>query len=142
MKRTRRRVIPQAEKIAAMGQLEDYIRGVPLTEENAALMRGEEPAALRPAITSERQAKRILTGELTDEERKWLRRLYHDPGYEIFLKLLNSTVHDREESAKFLSSNDPFGNTETVIREWAYIACFKIVIRDMQALVSDNMSAI
>lgn len=123
-----------------MGQLEDYILGKPLNAENAALMNGEEPAAQRPQPAQETMPVNV-SGELTEEDREWLRRLFHEPGYQIFLRLLDCAIHNREESAKLLSSTDPLGNSQEVIKEWTYITCFKTVIRDMKALVQENMAA-
>jgi len=121
-----------------MGQLEDFLQGIPLSDENAALLAGFEPAAA--SITGEAQAKLEPLDELTEDDRQWLRRMYHEPGYKIFLRRLNSAIQRREEGAKLLSSTDPLSNQTRIVNEWAYIACFKAVLLDMQTMLQNEMS--
>lgn len=118
------------------GDLEKFLQGKPLNEENAALMQGREPAT---EFESETKAK-DLDG-LSTEDREWLRRLTNEPGFNVLLRLLNRTILRREESAKLLSSSDPFGDRDRIIKEWAYIACFKAVLLEIRILVQDAQQA-
>jgi hypothetical protein len=96
-------------------------------------MQGREPATEIPK--SENKANNL--SELTTEDREWLRRLINEPGFSVLLRLLNRTILKREEGAKLLSSNDPFGDKDRIIKEWAYIACFKAVLLEVRILVQD-----
>jgi hypothetical protein len=118
-------------------ELEKYLQGIPLTEENAALMQGRDPV-MQLVIESETPAK---MGSLTDDDREWLRRLQHDPGFQVLLRLLNSAITSREESAKVLSSTDPLGNKEKIVNEWAYVSCFRAVMHDIKLIVRQNSIA-
>lgn len=115
-------------------QLEKFLTGQPLSEENAALMEGREPAA--EAIFKQDQAE---SGPLTDDDRTWLRRLVNEPGFAVLLRLLNSTIIHREESAKVLSSIDPFGQKDKIASEWAYIACFKAIMKEIRMIVESTL---
>lgn len=117
---------------AQLTDLEKYLRGVPLSEENAALMEGREPAAELPYSEGEAKA-----AELTGDDRAWLRRLINEPGFTVLLRLLNLTIAKREDSAKLLSSVDPLGNKDQVVHEWAYIACYKAIMFEIQQIVKN-----
>ena len=118
-----------------MTQLDRYLRGLPLSDENAALMEGREPAA--EIFYSEQQAKPSATDD--EDDRMWLRRLVAEPGYAVLLKLVNRAIQRREDSARLLSSVDPFGNKEQIVNEWAYIACYKAVLVEIQRAVESAL---
>lgn len=105
-------------------------------------MEGRDPALeleIESRITGEAKAN---DAELTDEDRVWLRRAIHEPGFGIFLRLLNSAIANREKGVTLLSSQDPLSNKERIANEWAYVACFKSVMRDIQQLVQDQLEKI
>jgi len=116
--------------------LEKYIRGLPLSDENAALMEGREPAAeFSAAITSETKAK--IAPE-TEDDIRWLRALTTEPGWEIFLRRLNLRIQNREEGAKLLSSVDPLNNQQAIVNEWTYIACLKQVMAEIRKMMHES----
>jgi len=117
-----------------MDQLEQYLRGIPLNEENAALLEGRDPALEYP-IESMTLGQNQTNEEITDEDREWLRRLPHEPGFKVFWRLLNNAVAKRERSAILLSSQDPISNRDRITTEWTYVACFKTVLRDIELMV-------
>lgn len=116
--------------------LEKYNRGLPLSDEIAALMEGREPVAefISDVFKSETTAK--VSTELTSEDIEWLRRLTHEPGFSILISLLNQAIQKREDSAKLLSSVDPLANRDEIIKQWTYIACFKEVMNDIRAMIA------
>lgn len=123
-------------------ELENYLAGLPLDDQVAALMEGRDPA-LDPALqrsesTTVGEAK-ANEDELTDDDREWLRRLIHEPGFNILLRLLNSAIAKREKGVTVLSSQDPLSNKERIVAEWAYVACFKTVMRDIQLMVQEQI---
>jgi hypothetical protein len=112
--------------------LEKYNRGLPLSDENAALMEGREPAAEFP----EGEATAKSSDELSEDDRDWLRRLTHEPGFPILIRVLNQAIQNREYGAKLVSSVDPLANKEEIIKQWTYIACMKSVMTDIQVLIA------
>ena len=119
-----------------LSDLEKYNRGLPLSDEIAALMEGREPVtdAIASAFKSETTAK--VSSELTTEDIDWLRRLTNEPGFPILIRLLNQAIQKREDGAKLLSSVDPLANTGEIIKQWTYIACFKEVMNDVHKLIA------
>lgn len=119
---------------------ENYLTGKPLSSEIAALMEGREPTAeiesSETAETSSYAGRREQGREPTPEEITWVHKLRGEPGYSILLRLLNLRVQKREESASLLSQQDPLGQKDDIAKNWAYIACFKQVIREIEILVA------
>jgi hypothetical protein len=117
---------------------ENYLTGKPLSAEIAALMEGREPAAeiQYPQETTSYTDARGHSREPTPEEITWVHRLKGEPGYSILLRLLKLRVQKREESASLLSQQDPYGQKDDIAKNWAYIACFKQVIREIEILVT------
>jgi hypothetical protein len=113
--------------------LEKYNRGLPLSDENAALMEGREPVA----EFDSGETKANGTAPLSDDEKQWLHRLIHEPGFPILLGLLNRTIQIREDGAKLLSSIDPLTNKDEIIKQWMYVACLKQVMVDIHAQLKD-----
>lgn len=119
-----------------LNQFERYLQGLPLNEENAALMEGRDPAL---ELKSETFTFKDSKEELTAEDRLWLRRLVFEPGFAILLRLLDSAVRRREESATLFSSQDPLNNGDKIAKEWAYVACFKTVLADIRRLLDTQV---
>jgi hypothetical protein len=123
-------------------QLENYLAGIPLDEESAALLEGRDPALEIPAESAPAGESKANDEPLTDDDRVWLRRMLHEPGFGIFLRLLNSAILNREKGVTLLSSQDPLSNKERIVNEWAYIACFKTVMQDIQLMVQEQIKTI
>lgn len=123
-------------------QLENYLAGIPLDEESAALLEGRDPALAIPAESAPAGESKANDEPLTDDDRVWLRRMLHEPGFGIFLRLLNSAILNREKGVTLLSSQDPLSNKERIVNEWAYIACFKTVMQDIQLMVQEQIKTI
>jgi hypothetical protein len=122
-------------------QLENYLAGIPLDEESAALLEGRDPLEI-PAESAPAGESKANDEPLTDDDRVWLRRMLHEPGFGIFLRLLNSAILNREKGVTLLSSQDPLSNKERIVNEWAYIACFKTVMQDIQLMVQEQIKTI
>lgn len=114
---------------------ENYLTGKPLSAEIAALMEGREPAAEAEYPQAE-TAYREDTRQLTPEEIAWVHRLKGEPGFPLLLRQLNLRVQEREKSASLLSQQDPLGQKDDIAKLWAYISCFKQVIREIEILVN------
>ena len=116
---------------------ENYLTGKPLSPEIAALMEGREPAAeIQYAAEAEATAYKPDSREPTPEEITWVHRLKGEPGYSILLRMIKLRVQKREESASLMSQQDPYGQKDDIAKNWAYIACFKQVIREIEILVT------
>lgn len=111
--------------------LDRYLAGLPLSDDNAALMEGREPAI---HAGGEAKAKH---SSLHDDEKEWLRRLVNEPGFGVLLKVLESSIQRREDGAKVLSSIDPLGNAAEIAKEWAYVAIQRQVLQEIQNTVRD-----
>jgi hypothetical protein len=118
--------------------LENFLAGRPLSKENAALMEGREPIQEFEEVYQDGQPA-ASGGTLTQEEREWIRRLVREPGFPTFIRLLNSTIQKREDRVRLLSTTDPLKDKEEVIREWAYISCFKAVLTEIQFIVKQTL---
>jgi hypothetical protein len=123
-------------------QLERYLTGLPLNDENAALMEGRDPALEAEPETVTLGETKANEEPLTDDDRTWLRRLVHEPGFGIFLRLLNSAITKREKGVTLLSSQDPLNNKDRIVNEWVYVSCFKTVMRDIQLMVQEQIKNI
>ena len=83
-----------------MGMLEDFHAGKPLTEELAKIMRGEDEEPEQ----EQRQVRNYFDGTpITDADRQHLRRLLVSPGWQVLLKLLDTSLHHQEDAAREMS---------------------------------------
>lgn len=122
-----------------MGKLEDFLAGVPLTEENAALQRGEEPQESTPQAnqSNEGASKR---GPLSNDERDWLKRLTGEPGWAILMRLLENSIEDRQERAILLSQTDPIANQAEMAKQWTYVAAMKEAARTIRERIKEEIA--
>lgn len=116
---------------------EAFLRGEPLTPELAKLKeQGQfepEPAA-KPEIHQE-----STEIEFSDRERKYLQKLRKEPGWPVFLRLLEKDIHMRERSAMLLSQNDPLLNRDRIANEWSYVAIYKQMDRRIENLINEEI---
>ncbi len=108
-----------------MGHYEDYLQGKPLTEEIAEL--ADPRPVERPLPPNELLG---FHGEITDDDRIWLKRLTHEPGWIVFLNLMERGIQRRVRMATQLSAIDPLGNKEKIADAWAYVSVMKAVSSD------------
>ena len=107
-----------------MNQFEKYLKGVPLNEELAALKNGEmEQVHIHRAV----EQSRVDHRELDDLDREHLRRLRVEPGWPIFLNLIDKDIKTQEDMVKDSSMDNPLGNRERIAEDWAYVAIMKRV---------------
>jgi hypothetical protein len=106
-----------------MDDLEKFLMGQPLNEQLAALQRGEDEAEPLSCPAPRTQA----AGAMDDGDREHLRRLRTEPGWPLFLRLLDRDIQSQEESIRNMSMQDPLGNRDKVAEGWAYIAMMKRV---------------
>ena len=105
-----------------MNDLERYLKGEPLNEEMAALMQGEgQTEQALPAFTG-----RDLR-ELDDNDRENLRRMCLEPGWPIFLRLLDKAIKGQEDMVKQSSKVDPLSNRDRLAADWAYVGMMERV---------------
>jgi hypothetical protein len=108
-----------------MGKYEDYLQGKPLTEEIAEY--GDPRPVERSLPTNELIG---FTAGITDDDRIWLKRLTHEPGWLIYLNLIERSIQRRTRMATQLSSIDPLGNKEKIADAWAYVSVMRAVSSD------------
>lgn len=125
-----------------MGQLEDYLKGVALSPALERLRRGEDPE--EPEAQPDPQ--QAVTGKrkrsINNDEREWLRRLTVEPGWQILMWLIDSTIEAREEAAIILSQTDPITNKDQMVKEWTYIASMKEVAKVIKGRVQREIEVL
>ena len=104
-----------------MNDLEKFIKGEPLTDRLAALKNGESEQEVQPVRAP---VKRNLR-ELDDDDREHLRRLQLEPGWSIFLRVLDRAIKRQEDLVKDTSMDDPLANRDRVAADWAYVGTMK-----------------
>lgn len=117
--------------------LDDFLAGRPLSKENAALMEGREPVQEFDHQGEAAEPGQEHRGPLSDDEKTWLRRLVNEPGFPVLIRLLNTTFQNHEDVVRLLSTTDPLKNKDQVINEWAYLACFKKLLFQIQLIVKN-----
>lgn len=105
-----------------MNDLEKYLSGEPLNDDMAALMQGDE----------EQEEKNLIqlipmSHELDDNDREHLRRLRLEPGWPIFLRLLDKVIKGKEDRVKHSSKVDPLANRDRLAADWAYVGMMEQV---------------
>lgn len=120
--------------------LDDFLAGRPLSKENAALMEGREPVQEFDDVQEDGTGEQRHSGLLSDDEKTWLRRLVNEPGFPVFIRLLNSTFQNHEDMVRLLSTTDPLKNKDQVLNEWAYLACFKKLLFQIQLIVKNAIA--
>lgn len=108
-----------------MGHYEDYLQGKPLSPEAAELL--DPPPVERTLPKNELIG---FTGEITDDDRAWLKRLIGEPGWIVFLNLVERTIQRRTRMATQMSVIDPLGNREKIADAWAYVSVMRAVSSD------------
>jgi hypothetical protein len=126
-----------------LGTLEDYLKGIPLNEDLAALKRGEDPyestvEAVQAAASTFASAITSLT--ITDDDREHLRRLILEPGWRVMIGLLDNEITHQEDTAKAASMNDPLGNRDQVANYWAYVAMLRQARTLVMQLVENEVA--
>ena len=90
--------------MSAAPKLEDFLAGKPLNPRMAALMKGEEEDDdQRPATDDQRPSSYADGTPVTDQEREHLRRMLGTAGWQVLLKLLDTTLQNQEDAARRLS---------------------------------------
>lgn len=84
-----------------MPSLEDFLAGKPLTPQLAKIMRGEEDEA--PEQERIPQRNYADGTPITNTDREHLRRLLTSAGWEVLLKLLDTSLAHQEDAAREMS---------------------------------------
>lgn len=119
-------------------QLEDYLRGVPLTEElgNLAATGADRPAS--GGINPPPGAGPRRPATLSAEDREWLRRLTTEPGWIILLHTLDASLARHTQDAIALSEHDPIANASQIIKAWTYVKSFREVYAEILQSTAAN----
>lgn len=76
------------------------------------------------------------------DDRDWLRRLTVEPGWQILMWLIDSTIEAREESAILLSQTNPIANKDKMAQEWTYVAVMKEVAKILRGRVRHEIEVL
>lgn len=120
------------------GNLEDYLKGRPQTDELARLAAGEEDDA-EPSNVVEMAGPQLVSGPIDDDDREHLRRLLLEPGWPILLKLLDRRISFEEDAARSATKLHPFAKDENAAR-WAMVAALEEARRNMVALAESEVA--
>lgn len=105
-----------------MNDLEKYLSGKPLNKEMEALLQGKGEESPLPQVFTGRDLS-----ELDDNDREHLRRLRLEPGWPIFLRLLDKVIKGKEDRVKHSSKVDPLANRDRLAADWAYVGMMEQV---------------
>lgn len=120
-----------------MGQLEDFLKGTMLPEVSDRLL--EEWGKDEDSAAAGRETQGSKRRQINDDDREWLRRLTGEPGWQILMWLIDSTIEARQESAILLSQTDPIANRDMIAHEWTYVAAMKEVARILRGRVKSEI---
>jgi len=120
---------------------EKFLRGVPLTEDLAALRDGRdlETETPRPAPV-ERRAFDDPERELTRAERLDLKEFWEMPGQKLYRRLLEKAIHFHQKRAICLSQDDPLANRDEIANAWAYVRIYRRVVAELETVVSVELA--
>lgn len=122
----------------AEGDFEKFLNREPLTEELAALQRGEEvevPYAAPQFSIPDMRA-------LDDDDREHLRRLQLESGWSVLLRLINRDIAAHKNEAEKISEDDPLGKKDQVAQAWAYVGMMKRGRDRMLAIVQAEIETL
>ena len=126
------------------GNLDDYLKGKPMTAELARLAAGDEDVedpGTSPAY-SPGPSHVIPFGPpsrlIDDDDREHLRRLLLEPGWPILLKLLDRRLQLQEDAAKAATKINPFAPENAA--QWAAVAALERVRHEMVTLAESEVA--
>jgi hypothetical protein len=125
---------------ATKGNLDLYMRGVPQTDELAALQRGEEPQAAAAEVAETAKATAFPHSEITDEDCEHLLSLKLHAGWAVLLKLLDKNIREQEHRAIAISEDDPLLNRDKIASNWANVSALKRMRNLAVALVDAEIA--
>jgi hypothetical protein len=102
----------------AVSRHERYLRGLPLTEEEAA--KAAETAAMKVLPWPGTGRVDDVERELTRRERQALRELRESDGWPVLIRLQEKIFHESKKSAISLSEANPLANGDEIAQKWAY----------------------
>jgi len=120
------------------GNLDDYLKGKPMTAELARLAAGvdeDEPEA--PASVVQMRGPQAVR-PIDDDDREHLRRLLLEPGWPILLKLLDRRLQLQEDAAKAATKINPFAPENAA--QWAAVAALERVRHEMVTLAESEVA--
>ena len=117
-----------------MSDLEKFLKGEPLNEQMAKLMKGEEEAEPEQAAVKSGSRQ-----ELDNDDREHLRRLTLEPGWPIVLRLLDRNIERMKAAAEQASLDNPLGNSDAVAQSWAYVSMMKNARASLESMVKNEV---
>ena len=117
-----------------MSDLEKFLKGEPLNEQMAKLMKGEEET--EPEQVAVKSGNRQ---ELDNDDREHLRRLTLEPGWPIVLRLLDRNIERMKAAAEQASLDNPLGNSDAVAQSWAYVSMMKNSRASVESMVKNEV---
>jgi hypothetical protein len=127
------------EKIA---DLEKYLNGVPQNEALQRMLDGEPEESDNQFPLADPDYSLDSTRPLSDTDRVNLQRMIQEPGWRVFLRMLEMSIGQREKSASIGSQNDPLANSDHIARLWAYVLIEKNVKKEMVLRVQQEIAAL
>lgn len=116
-------------------QFEKYLRGEPLNEEMEALKRGlEDPEAEVPSLL-----RPVFPEQIGEIEREHLRRMVMEPGWGVFLKLVDITTKRQEDAVRAMSLDNPLMNRDKIAAGWAEVGIMQGAWKMMLGLVNSEI---
>jgi hypothetical protein len=80
--------------------------------------------------------------ELSDDERRHLSYVLKHPGHEVLKKIQRAYIDAVKGSALAISTSDPLGNKDEVLKQWTYVAVAEEFIRQVENGVSFELTVL
>lgn len=128
-----------------MSQLEKFLKGQPLNDEMARLMRGEDAEEATEEAAPGRPESYADGTPITDQDRAHLQRLEVSAGWAVLLKLLDTTLQHQEDSARKISLSSTYGSAaekDQVINAWTELAADKRARNKLIALLDSEIKKV
>jgi hypothetical protein len=113
-----------AEANKTVANLEDYLLGKPLSDRMARLMRGDDEEETGEEAAPRRENYADGT-PITDQDRDHLRRMLTSAGWQVLVKLLDTSLQRQEDAARQDSLRSPLSRKDEIATQWADLAANK-----------------
>lgn len=113
-----------------------FLRGEPLTAGLAAMREGRDPQPASRPLSTERKAFNDLEREFTRSERLDLKEWQEMPGWELYRRIAEKSIHFHQKRAIALSQDDPLSNRDAVANAWAYVNMLRRAVAELEMVVS------
>jgi hypothetical protein len=128
-----------------ISRFENYLNGVPLNPELAAVQKGMVSLVEEPAKAQKPQQRRVIEDverELTRAERLDLKDLRASEGWPLLMRILERRFQKLHKAAINNSQNDPLGRSAEIAQTWAYVGLYERAKKDMESQVEEELKAL